>query len=116
MNHEPTPCESQAEAISLLAAGCLEPQDESTLRQHLLQCVTCRQRFEALSAVCTNLRTAPPTLGTNRVSDLVSRVMAEAVAGNAPRRAEMTVRQHRSRSSTTWWLVASGLGALAVAR
>ena len=72
MNNELTNCESRAEAISLLAAGCLASQEEHDLRQHLATCVTCREQFEQMVSICSGLRLVSPLPGTFDVSGLVS--------------------------------------------
>lgn len=60
MNELQQPCEIRLEAISLLASECLTVQEESELRKHLAVCNACRQRFEEIALVCSNVRTAKP--------------------------------------------------------
>ena len=55
-----TNCEARAEDISLLAAGGLTPQEEQEVRAHLATCDACRERFEQLQSVCSELRAAKP--------------------------------------------------------
>lgn len=59
-------CDARAEEISLLAAGCLTTQEEQELRAHLATCDACRERFEQLQSVCSELRAAKPELDAVR--------------------------------------------------
>ena len=111
MNNELTNCESRAEAISLLAAGCLASQEEHDLRQHLATCVTCREQFEQMVSICSGLRLVSPLPGTFDVSGLVSRTMAEVSSASVPKLAVDTpaVRnqwQLKSDRFTRRWQVA----------
>ena len=63
-------CESRAEAISLLAAGCLEGPEQLELSRHLEQCPACRKQLEQTAELCGRLREARPPLG-NRQTPLV---------------------------------------------
>ena len=45
-------CEPWAERISLAAAGCLSPDDERELHQHVEACSDCRERFRQLTELC----------------------------------------------------------------
>ena len=76
-------CESRSEAISLLAAGCLKPEEEKGLRQHLTTCSVCLERLEQSISVCSGLRSAGLASMNFEASALVSRVMAEISATNA---------------------------------
>lgn len=67
MNESRQPCEVRLEDISLLSAGCLTMQEESDLREHLAGCSACRQRFEEISLVCSNLRMAKPAVSTDEI-------------------------------------------------
>lgn len=60
MNERQQPCEIWLEAISLLAAECLTEANEAELRGHLAVCDTCRQRYEEIAMVCSNVRIAKP--------------------------------------------------------
>lgn len=62
MNDPQQPCEHRREVISLLAADCLTRQEECDLREHLAVCDACRRRFEEITTVCSNVRTAKPAL------------------------------------------------------
>jgi hypothetical protein len=112
MNDEITNCESRAEAISLLAAGCLTSQEEQDLRQHLVACATCRERFEQMVSVCSGLRLALPSPGTFDVSALVSRTMADVSSkSDSTRAADTPAKEHRWQTKSNRlarrWLVAS---------
>jgi len=61
-----SPCESRAEDISLLAASCLTTLEADDLRCHFATCAACRQRFEQLQSVCSDLRTAKPAIEVSR--------------------------------------------------
>jgi hypothetical protein len=51
-------CERQAEGLSLLAAGCLEPAAEPPIRRHLAVCPECAARFADLSRLARDLEAA----------------------------------------------------------
>ena len=53
-------CESRAEDISLLAAGCLTFQEEQALLAHMVTCDACRERCKQLQSLCSDLRAAKP--------------------------------------------------------
>lgn len=76
MNAPLQTCETWAEAISLLAAGCLTSEEEHELQQHLAGCDACRERFDQVAVVCEGLRVARPA-GTGSDTDVVSRIMRE---------------------------------------
>lgn len=61
MNAQPSSCDALHEPISLLAAGCLPPEEAAVVRGHLAVCRDCAARFADLSAVCGSLeRSRPP--------------------------------------------------------
>ena len=43
MNHPSPCCEDWAQALSLLAAEALEPDEQTAVRQHLAACPACRE-------------------------------------------------------------------------
>jgi hypothetical protein len=51
-------CELWAEPISLMAAGCLSPDDERDVRLHIETCSDCRERFRQLGELCGTLAAA----------------------------------------------------------
>lgn len=57
---QPAFCDALHESISLLAAGCLPPEDEAAIRAHLLGCQACAQRLSQFSAVCDRLSRGRP--------------------------------------------------------
>ena len=62
MTTHPSPCDSWREPISLLAAGCLPPEEQAAVRGHINGCRACTVRFADLSAVCGSLgRSRPAT-------------------------------------------------------
>jgi anti-sigma factor RsiW len=62
MNARPSPCHALHEPISLLAAGCLPPEEQAAVRSHLDGCRACAARFAALAAMCDSLdRSRPAT-------------------------------------------------------
>lgn len=61
------PCEIWLESISLLAAECLMEKDEAELRDHLAACHACRQRYEEIALVCSNVRLAKPEIDQESV-------------------------------------------------
>lgn len=58
-------CESRAEDISLLAAGCLTDREERELREHFTVCEACLKRFEEMASVCVELRDARPSMDSS---------------------------------------------------
>jgi len=76
MNEPIQSCVDWEEAISLLAAGCLPPNEEPAIRRHLAACPACQVRFEQLTAVCARVQSARPDI-TNSAAELVSRVMSD---------------------------------------
>lgn len=66
-------CESWAEQISLLAAGCLSSDEEQAVRQHIASCGPCQKEFDQMTELCGNLKDVP----------LVSLQRAEAVVAKA---------------------------------
>lgn len=52
MNDLHHPCEPWAEQISLAAAGCLSPDEDKKIRQHMKTCPDCRERFRQLTELC----------------------------------------------------------------
>lgn len=55
MNAQPSSCDALHEPISLLAAGCLPPEEAAAVRGHLAGCPDCAARFAELWAVCGSL-------------------------------------------------------------
>lgn len=104
MNDHVPICESWEEAVSLLAAGCLAPDEEREARQHLAACPECRERFEQLVCVCRGLPAARPPERSPVVADLVSRAMAE-IAEQPTLRDDHAVSH--SRSTSRWKFVAA---------
>lgn len=60
MNTQPLSCDALHEPISLLAAGCLPPEEAAVVRGHLAGCRDCAARFADLSAVCGSLERSRP--------------------------------------------------------
>ena len=58
-------CESRAEDISLLAAGCLTDREERELREHFTVCEACLKRFEEMASVCVELRNVRPSMDSS---------------------------------------------------
>lgn len=77
MNDHSPICESLAEAISLLAADCLTPDEQVEARRHLTICPACRERFEQLVSICTGLQDARPEESRSADGDGVARALAE---------------------------------------
>jgi anti-sigma factor RsiW len=75
MNDQPHHDEIWAEAISLLSAGCLSPEDERAARRHLESCEPCRERFRQLAALCAGLEASRPA-DLNAAPALAGRVVA----------------------------------------
>ncbi len=61
-------CQPFTEDISLLAAGCLDAEEERKLRFHLDNCTACRQRYEQIARVVGELRRAAPSVIDSRFS------------------------------------------------
>ena len=74
-------CEFWAEPISLLAAGCLAPDEKRDVRRHFERCPDCRERFEQLTQLCGALAEAqlPVNVAENAI---VERVMSAVM--NSP--------------------------------
>lgn len=53
-------CGAWAESVSLLAAGCLEPSTEPSLRRHMAACPACAARFADLAWLARSLEAAAP--------------------------------------------------------
>ena len=96
------PCESWAEAISLLAAGCLTPEAQPDVRQHLATCAACRQQSEQLASVCQELHRARP-VPAPLAAEVVSRVMANIAERSTAGRPAAWWYSKRSR-----WLLTAG--------
>jgi len=113
-------CELWAEPISLLAAGCLAPDEERDVRRHFETCPDCRKRFGQLTQLCGAL--AEAQLSVNVAENaLVERVMS-AVAAEGSRRpvvrtqAEMIQPWRLSRSLANWrWIMRSPVSRIAAA-
>jgi hypothetical protein len=58
-------CESRAEDISLLAAGCLTDREERELREHFTKCEACLKRFEEMASVCIELLNVRPDMDSS---------------------------------------------------
>ena len=54
-----TCCESWGEEISLLAAGCLSPDEEQAVQRHIANCGPCQTEFAQVSQLCQNLNDVP---------------------------------------------------------
>jgi hypothetical protein len=68
MNARPSSCETLHEPISLLAAGCLPPEEQAAVRGHLDVCPACAARFAELAAMCGSLaRSRPATAPAARI-------------------------------------------------
>ena len=103
MNEHLQTCQSLAEAVSLLAAGCLTPDEEIEAQQHLATCSACRERFKQLDSVCIGLHAARPEERLSAAEAVVARALAEIGASAT------LVGDHvmsRSRSKSRWRLVA----------
>lgn len=71
-------CELWAEAVSLLAAGCLSAGEERDVRRHLDACAACRRQFEQLEVVCHEIRAARPA-SESFGADVAARAMSAAL-------------------------------------
>jgi anti-sigma factor RsiW len=60
MNAQPSSCDALHEPISLLAAGCLPPEEQAAVRGHLDGCQACAARFAELTAMCGSLARSRP--------------------------------------------------------
>lgn len=74
-----TPCESWGEQISLLAAGCLSPDEENAVRQHIASCGPCQKDFEQLTGLCDSLNAIPP-VDLSWADSVVAKTMTEITA------------------------------------
>jgi len=79
MSH-PSPHDDRwAEFVSLLAAGCLPPDEQREVRQHLELCENCRERFRQVIAVCDALAASRPAF-CEGVPGISERVMSSLAA------------------------------------
>jgi hypothetical protein len=78
-----------AELVSLLAAGCLTPDEQREVRQHLEICENCRERFRQLIAVCDALAAVRPVFceGVPRIGEHVMSSLAAVGPRQSVRRA-----------------------------
>ncbi|MBN1853180.1 MAG: hypothetical protein JW829_10670 [Pirellulales bacterium] len=82
MNDLHHPCETWAERISLLAAGCLALDEEQAIRQHIELCSDCRAYYRGLSDLCGALVEARlPAEGPEAA--IVERVMSVVSSGES---------------------------------
>jgi outer membrane lipoprotein-sorting protein len=114
------PCEPWAEQISLAAAGCLSPDDEREVRDHVATCPDCREHFRQLTQLCGALAEARlPADGTEAA--IVERAMS-AIASDQSQRPgvragkEMMHPTVLSRSLDSWrWIMRSSFSRVAAA-
>jgi outer membrane lipoprotein-sorting protein len=113
-------CELWAEPISLLAAGCLAPDEEQDVRRHFEACPDCRERFGQLTQLCGALAEAQSPVDVAE-NGIVERVMS-AVASEESRRplvctqAEMIQPSLSPRSRNRWrWIMRSPVSRIAAA-
>jgi len=95
MSDQPTTCDRLAEAVSLLAAGCLANEEDVEVREHLEGCADCRERFRQLCLVAQGVEHAyqPQQQVGGRI---VAKAMRQIAAG----------RTERSGSRRRLWLAA----------
>jgi hypothetical protein len=80
MNQNNSPCDSRAEAISLLVAQSLSESESAELQQHLRGCESCQKRFEQTSAVGNGLRSLLYLENSHDTSKLISHTMERIVS------------------------------------
>jgi outer membrane lipoprotein-sorting protein len=120
MNNLRHPCEAWAELVSLAAAGCLSPDEERDVRQHIETCADCRERFGQLIALCGAL--SEVRLPADRVATaIIERAMTAVASEQSARpivssRAEVIHARLFSRSLNTWrWIMRSPVSRVAAA-
>jgi outer membrane lipoprotein-sorting protein len=86
-------CDEWAEAVSLAAAGCLPPEEQRQVREHIASCPACRERFHQLAALCDALA-ASRLPGDDAAPALVARAMA-AIVSDAPDRSVLPKAEGR---------------------
>ena len=111
-------CGLWAEPISLLAAGCLAPDEERDVRRHFETCPDCRERFGQLTQLCGALAEAQLPVNVAEIA-IVERVMS-AVASEESRRPLVRTRSEMihptliSRSLANWrWIMRSPVSRVA---
>lgn len=110
MNDPQQPCEQRREVISLLAADCLTRQEECDLRDHLAVCDACRRRFEEITAVCSNVRTAKPAVKPESI------LATERCLQHLPRRVNQAAENRRPVARRVAMLAAAVLVLVGVLR
>jgi anti-sigma factor RsiW len=113
MNDFLNPCESQLEAISLLAAGCLSVQEERELREHFTTCAACGERFAELDILCTSLRDAKPEVNAERVDSLATTLMLTTTSPAGSPRQNRTADSRVVILALTILVLVSAMGRLA---
>ncbi len=113
-------CELWAEPISLLAAGCLAPDEERDVRRHFETCPDCRERFGQLTQLCGALAEAqlPVDVADNAIVERVMSAVGSEESGRplAGTQAEMIQPSKLTRSSKGWrWTMRSPIARIAVA-
>jgi len=120
MNDLHHPCEHWAERISLAAAGCLAPDEDREVRQHIETCSDCRERFRQLTELCGALAEAQLPAESTETA-IVERVMSAVASDESQRtlvgtRAEMIHSTLLSRSLDNWrWIMRSPVSRVAAA-
>ena len=97
MNDLNNTCRPWAEPISLLAAGCLSPDEEQNVRQHIDSCSRCRKRFHQLTELCgaiVDAQLPAERAETTIAQRVISTITSESV--------EMVQPQLLSRSLDKW--------------
>lgn len=99
MTEAPSNCDSLAQDLSLLAAGCLDAGASARLQGHLAVCPECRQLARELELLCGTLSASAPTVSSAIVERILPDRQFPALA--APREGEhasgqMSPGQHRA--------------------
>lgn len=85
------PCERWAEPISLAAAGCLSPDEDKAVREHLETCPDCREQFRQLTELCRVLTESPSGVDgkeASAVERILSAITADVARAPVVRRQE----------------------------
>jgi len=113
-------CELWAEPISLLAAGCLSPDEEREVRRHIETCPDCRERFGQLTELCGTLAEAHLPANIPE-AEIVERVKSAVSSGESQRslvrtRAVMNQLSLLTHSLDKWrWIMSSQVSRIAAA-
>ena len=105
-------CRAHAQDISLLAADCLDADEERTLRLHLDVCAACRLRYEQSVEVVGGLRKAASPVEATRFQTWAPPKVELAAEASAKRATSSTLRRRIVRIAVVAAVVTLVIGGL----